>query len=152
GHRRGTRCFINEPRELLRLVFSILDLLSKGLLLRRIKRSQLDCQLIEIAGEPEWWLIVVVIYSRAGIHSDIEGLANRCDKWNGVRNRLVGDFFAIHRQDAGAALAETGAVVFEVKHDGVLAGRERLRAFPAETFGSELDVGEDRLALEQIEP
>src|SRR4029077_17242296 len=52
---------------------------------------------------------------------------------------------------AGAALAETGTVVLEVKHDGVLAGRERRWTFPAETFGSELDIGKDRLALDQVE-
>ena len=45
---------------------------------------------------------------------------------------LVADLLAIHLEDAGAALAEAGSVVLEVEHDGVLARRERLRAFPAE--------------------
>ena len=70
---------------------------------------------------------------------------------NGVRDRFFGDFLAVHRQDARAALGHAGPVVFEVKHDGVFARRERLRAFPAEAFQSEKVVGEDRFALEQVQ-
>ena len=109
-------------------------LLLEELFLRSIQRNQLDRQLVELAGEPERRLVVVVVHARAGIHPDVEGLVNRHEERNGVRHRLAGDFLAVHRQDAGAALAETGTVVFEVKHDGVLAGRERRRAFPAEAF------------------
>ena len=64
---------------------------------------------------------------------------------------LRGDFLAVHRQHAGAALAEAGAVVVEVEHDGVLARRERLLAFPAEALQVQEVVDEDRLALEQVE-
>ena len=64
---------------------------------------------------------------------------------------LVGDFLAVHAQHAGAALAEAGAVVFEVEHERVLARCERLLAFPAEALQIEEVVGEHRLALEQIE-
>src|SRR3974377_33429 len=42
------------------------------------------------------------------------------------------------------------AVVFEVKHDCVLAGRKWRRALPAEAFGGDLDVGENRFALDQV--
>jgi hypothetical protein len=55
---------------LLCLVFCFLDLLLEGLLLRRIRRDQIDRQLIELAGKPERRLVVAVVYSRAGIHSD----------------------------------------------------------------------------------
>ena len=47
-----------------------------------------------------------------------------------MRDRLTGDFLAIHRQHAGSAFTETGTVILEIKHDGVLAGRERRWAFP----------------------
>src|SRR5690242_20358576 len=73
-------------RELLRLVSSILDILLKVTFLRSIQRDQLDSQPIELAGEPERRLVVGVVHRRAGIHSDIEGLINRLDKGNGVRN------------------------------------------------------------------
>ena len=59
---------------------------------------------------------------------------------------------AIHRQDAGAAFTETGTVILEVKHDGVLAGRERRLAFPAEAFYLKKVVHKDWFALEQVEP
>ena len=58
---------------------------------------------------------------------------------------------AVHLQHAGAALAEAGAVVGEVEHDGVLARRERLLAFPAEALEAEQVVDEHRLALEQVQ-
>ena len=44
---------------------------------------------------------------------------------NRVRDRLVGQLLAIHREHAGAALAGAGAVVFEVEDERVLAGLER---------------------------
>ena len=51
-----------------------------------------------------------------------------------VRDFLVRHLPVIHLEHAGAALAEAGAVVLEVEHDGVLARRERLLAFPAEAL------------------
>ena len=68
-----------------------------------------------------------------------------------MRDLLVGDFLAVHLQDAGAALAEAGSVVLEVEHDRVLARRERLLAFPAEALQIEEVVEEHRLALEQVQ-
>ena len=68
-----------------------------------------------------------------------------------MRDRLAGDFLAIHRQDAGATLSETGTVILEVKHDGVLAGREGVRAFPPEAFQVKKVVDKDRFAFEQVE-
>ena len=96
--------------------------------------SSLIVSLFTLPVNAERRLVVVVVHSRSGIHSDIERLINRHDDRDCVRDRLFGDFLAVHRQDAGAALAETGTVVFEVKHDGVLAGCKRVRAFPAETL------------------
>ena len=64
---------------------------------------------------------------------------------------LRGDLLAVHLQHAGAALAEAGAIVGEVEHEGVLARRERLLAFPAEPREIQEVVGEHRLALQQVE-
>ena len=68
-----------------------------------------------------------------------------------MRDGFPGDFLAVHRQDARAAFGHAGPVVFEVKHDGVFARRQRLRAFPTEAFQTEEVVGEDRFALEQVQ-
>lgn len=57
---------------------------------------------------------------------------------------LLSTSFAVHRQDTRAAFAGTPAIVFEVKHDRVLAGRERRRALP-----SEADVGMRRSGCSQ---
>ena len=54
-------------RELLRLVFGSLSLLLEELFLRSLQRNQLDRQLIQRAGEPERHLVVVVVYTSAGI-------------------------------------------------------------------------------------
>ena len=73
---------------------------------------------------------------------------------------LLGQFLAIHREHAGAAFAGAGAVVFEVKDDGVLARLERPAeqvladdatdaALPAESFQIEEVVNKDRLAILQ---
>src|SRR5262249_2214457 len=113
---------------LLCLVSGLLGLLLKQLFLRSTHGNQLDRQFIDLAGETERRLLVSVAPAGAAIHSDIEGLINRLDKWNGVRNRFTRNRLTVHRKHAGAALAETGAVVFKVKHDGVLAGSERRRA------------------------
>src|SRR6478736_6077763 len=64
---------------------------------------------------------------------------------------LLATSFAIHRQDAGAALTETGTVILEIKHDGMLARRERRWGFPSEAFQVKKIVHEDWFALEQVE-
>src|SRR5215468_8585575 len=87
----------------------------------------------------------------ASVHTDIEGLVDRLDERNGVRDRPSRDFLAIHQQDAGAAFAETGTVVLEIKHDGMLARRQRCWAFPSEAFQVKKVVHKDWFALEQVE-
>ena len=47
--------------------------------------------------------------------------------------------------------AHAEAVVLEVELDGVLAGRERLRAFPLDALQIDQVPQEHRLALEQVE-
>src|SRR6476660_1346417 len=136
--------------DLLCLVFRFLYLLLEKLFLRSLQRDQLDRQLIDLAGGRGWRLEVIVVHARAGIHTDIEGLVDRLDEGNGVRDRSTGNFLAIHQQDAGATLAKTGTVVFEVKHDGVFAGREGRWAFPPESLHVKKVIDKDWLAFEQI--
>ena len=69
--------------------------------------------------------IVVEVHRRAGVEPDVEALVGRHEERNGVLDRLAGDLLAIHAQHAGAALGEAGAVVLEVKYDGVLAFTQR---------------------------
>ena len=75
---------------------------------------------------------------------------------------LRGDFLAVHLERAGAGAAEAAhvvegeradaeAVILEVELDGVLAGRERVRAFPLDAFQVDQVPEEHRLALEQVE-
>src|SRR4030095_14161777 len=142
--------FTNGRWELLRPVFDLLGFLLEKLLVGSCQRNKFDRQLIKLAGELKRHLVVVV-HRKPGIHPDVEALVIGHDERNSARDRLAGDFLSVHRRDAGAAFAETGAIVLEVKHDGVLAGRERRWAFPAEVFDGEKVVGKDRLALEQVE-
>ena len=135
----------------MRPIFGILDLLLEVLFFRSLQRNQFDRQLTHLAGESKRRLVVVVVHARAGINPDIEGLVDRLEERHGMRDRLTGDFRAIHRQHAGAAFAETGTVILEIKHNGVLAGRERRRAFPAEALQVEKVVHKNWFALEQVE-
>ena len=70
--------------------------------------------------------------------------------------------FAIHLEGASAGPAEAAhvverershaqAVILEVEFDNMLAGRERIRAFPLDAFEVSQIPEEDRLALEQVE-
>ncbi len=117
---------------------------------RQLRRPELEGELVELAGEAERHLVVLVVHGRARIDAHVEGFVDRHEERNGVRDFLGGDFLVVHLQDAGAAFAEAGAIVFEVEHDGVLARRERVLAFPAEPLEIEEVVEEHRLALEQI--
>src|SRR5262249_35426690 len=112
---------------------------------------QLDCELVELAGETERYLVVAV-HRRARIDSDIKGLINRHDSRDGVRDHLAIDFFAVNGQNTRAAFPQACAVILEIEHDRMFTGRERLLAFPSETFQGKQIIGEHRSALEQIEP
>src|SRR6476620_4478144 len=133
-----------------RLVVNTSDSFRFGLLVRshHLARSEFDSQFVELAGEAERRLVVLVVDARAGINPDIEGLVDRHEGRDRVWDRLAGDFLAVYRQNTGATFAHARTVVLEVKQDGVFTRRERLRAFPAELFQSQQVVGEDRLALD----
>jgi len=110
------------------------------ILWRQLRPVYLYRELIELAGEFEWHLIVLVVYRCAGVGADVEGLVPLHDERDRVVHLLGGDFLAVHLKHAGAGLANAAEVierqrfgaetfVLEVKLHGVSAGRERLRAF-----------------------
>src|SRR5262245_56980666 len=117
----------------------------------QLRWPELEGQLVDLAGEAERYLVVLVVHRRAGVDAHVECFVDGYENWNGVRNLLGRNVFAVNHEHAGATLAETGSVVLEVEHDGVLARRERLLAFPAEAFKTNEVVGEHWLALEQVE-
>src|SRR3954454_4257505 len=116
-----------------------------------LHRPDLDGELVKLAGEAEGHLIVLVVNGGTGIDTHVEGFLDGNDERNGVRDLVGGDLLLFHLQDARAALAEAGSIVFEVEHDGVLARCKRVLAFPAEAFEIEEVVDEHWLALEQIQ-
>src|SRR4029077_11619462 len=60
------------------LVINTSDSFGLGLLVccHHLIGSEFNGQLIELAGEAERWLVVLVVHARAGIHPDIEGLVD----------------------------------------------------------------------------
>src|SRR5262245_63578710 len=85
-------------------------------------RPELEGQLVERAGEPERHLIIPVVHRSARIDADVERFIDGHQERDGVRDFFRRDFLAIDFQDAGAALAKAGTVVFEIKCNLVLAG------------------------------
>src|SRR5947207_2582228 len=111
---------------------------------RHLRRSELDRQLVDRAGELERQPVAVV-HTRAGVHADVECFVKGHGQRYGVLDRLAIQLLPVHREHAGAAFAWAGTVVFEVEHDGVFAGLERFAeqvsadpatqpAFPADSF------------------
>ena len=54
--------------------------------LGQLRRPKLDGQLVELAGEAERHLVVVVVDRRARVDADVEGLVDRHEERNGVRD------------------------------------------------------------------
>src|SRR2546430_5272643 len=90
------------------------------LVARELRRSKLEGQLVDLAGELERKL-VAVIHSGAGIDADVERLVDCHQERNRVRDRLAGNVLSIPRQDAAAALARTRSGAFVIRRLGVLA-------------------------------
>src|SRR5262245_65414301 len=75
----------------------------------------------------------------------------------------VATTLTIHRECAGAATSDTAeavvgdrfrteTVIFEIEYDGVFARRNRLGTLPADAMDVKQVIGEDRLALQQVQP
>ncbi len=140
--------------------FRILELLD--VLGRELRAVHLDRQLVKLAGKGERRLVVGVVHAGQRVGADVEALVPLQDHRQRVRHGNGLDSFAVHLERAGAAAAEAAqvvereradaeAVVLEVELDRVLAGRERVRAFPLDAFQVNQVPEEHRFALEQIE-
>src|SRR5690242_15527050 len=56
---------------------------------------------------------VAVIHSSASIYSDVKRFVQRHEERNRMLHLLLGQHAAIHLEDASAALAQAGSVIFE---------------------------------------
>src|SRR5215813_3280503 len=96
-------------------------------------------------------MVIGVIHTRAGIHTNVEGLIVGQDErdcvWNLPRRHLR----AIHPEDTSAALGYTRPAIGKVEYNRVFPGPKRLWGFPTKTLDSQQVVKEYRLALEQVE-
>src|SRR5277367_160160 len=110
----------------------------------QLRLAEIECQLVDGSGKAEG-RIIGKVHWRTRVESDVEALVGGHEKRNGVLHRLAVDLFAIHGQHAGTALADAGAIVFEVEDYGVLALAKR-RASPPETLQVQHVVNEDRPA------
>ena len=113
-----------------------------GSQLRPVNRQR---QLIEFSGEGERNLIVLVVHRSAGIGSNVEVLIPLQDEGQGVFHGLSGHHRTVHLESARTALTDAAsvvkgergqaeAVVLEVELQGVLAGRQHIRALPLHAF------------------
>src|SRR5271154_6900619 len=108
----------------------------------QLRLAEVECQLVDGSGKAEG-RIIGKVHWRTRIESYVETLVGGHEERNGVLHRLAVDLFAIHGQHAGTALADAGAIVFEVEGYGVLALAKR-RASPPEPFQVQHVVDEDR--------
>ena len=133
--------------------------MSSGVQLRAV---HLDRQLVELGGKGERRLVVRVVHAGQRVGADVEALVPLQDHRQRVRHGNGLDSFAVHLERAGAAAAEAAhviegeraqaeAVILEVELQRVLAGRERVRAFPLDAFQVNQVPEEHRFALEQVE-
>src|SRR5215471_14050581 len=137
---RGGRHFM-APTLLGRAVVArgLLELLD----VRRWQLRSIDLQreLVELAGEAERHLVVIG-HRRASVGADVKVLVPLQDQRDRALHALARHLLAVDLEHAGAAAADAAhvvegerarskAVVLEVELQLVLAGRERIRAFPA---------------------
>src|ERR1035438_7801261 len=127
--------------------------------LRTVNRQR---QLVELAGEGERNLIVLVVHRSASVGADIKVLVPLQDQRQGVLHRLRGHRLAVHLQDARTAAADAAhvvegershaeAVVLEVEFQRVLAGRKHFRSLPLHAFKVDQVPREYWFALQHVE-
>ncbi len=117
---------------------------------------------MELAGEAEGGLIILVGHRRAGIGTHVEVFIPLHGHGNGLFHLPGGDHLAVDLEIAGSAAAQaTGAavlqcsgtqtIVFEVEFKGVPAGSQLVRSFPLDALKAHQVPGVHRLALQQVE-
>src|SRR5262245_58440046 len=99
-------------------------------LARKLLRSKLEGELVELAGEAERHLIVLVVYGRAGIDTHVEGLIDTHEEWNGVGYFPSLNFLIIYLQNACSTFAKARTVIGEVEHHSMFPRWQRLLTFP----------------------
>src|SRR5664279_596199 len=142
------------------VAFSLLQLLNvRRRQLRPVNRKR---QFVELAGEGERNLIVLVVHRSASVGADIKVLVPLQDQRQGVLHRLRGHRLAVDLQDARTALADAAhvvegerthaeAVVLEVELQRVLAGRQHFRSLPLHAFKIDQVPREHWFALQHVE-
>src|SRR5262245_43641662 len=101
-------------------------------------------QLVQLAGELERHLAVLVVHRRAGSGAHVKGLVSRWDDGERALTLLLRSDLAVDLQDAGAAATDAAdivegergkaqSVIFEIELERVLAGRE-LGPFPPDAL------------------
>ena len=132
------------------------------ILWRQLRPFDRECQFAELAGEGEWYLVILIVHRRAGIGADVEVLIPLQYQRQRVFHRLRCHRRAVDLQDARTALTDAAyvvegerthaeAVVFEVELQSVLAGRQHLSTFPAHAFQVDQVPQEHRLAFQHVE-
>src|SRR5262245_10368262 len=93
---------------------------------RQLVFAELDHDLLQRARELERHLRVVLVNDwRAGVHPDVKTLVEgKLAQWTGLLDAPLAHGLAIDDECSLASLAETTAVVDEIKSNGVLARRE----------------------------
>ena len=129
---------------------------------RQLRPVDLERQLVELAGERERHLVVLVVH-RVPVSEPMSKVSSHCR----MSGRVCSIFWVATSLPSTlstpvplrpmplmllkASVARPEAVVLEVELQRVLAGRERLGAFPADALQVDQVPEEDRLALEQVE-
>src|SRR5215472_8901677 len=144
-------------------VVRLLQGFSKSLLVRRgeLRRIDLDCQLVELGGQLERNLVVLVIHRRTGISADVEGLIPLHDERDGAVHFLGCHGFTVDFQNTASAVTEAAEVVkgkgsepqsiiLEVELDHVFAWG-KLGAFPAHSLKVEKIPSKYWLVFQNIE-
>ena len=117
----------------------------------QLRWPEFEGELVQLSGKTERNLIILVVYGRTSVDADVKGFVDGHEERNGVRDFSGSNVLIVHPQDAGAAFTEARPVVFEVEHDGVLARRKGLLAFPTKPLQIKEVIEKHWLAFEQVQ-
>src|SRR5450631_3644880 len=77
----------------------------------QLRRPEIEGQLVDGAVEGERYLVVVLVYGRASVDTDVEGLIGHLQERDRVRLLMRVDDLAIHFEHTRAPLGDAGAVI-----------------------------------------
>ena len=148
---------------LLRIPRTLLCLHQSFLILwRQLGLFEADRQLVDLAREPERYLLVLIIHRRAGIRSDVESFVPGQRQRNGALQRLRRDHLSVDLERSGARSpdaadtvehegSEPEPIIFEVVLERMFTCGKRLRALPTHALQIEQVPKKHRLAFQQIQ-